>query len=241
MADFGLLGRHLNHSFSAEFFNSKFEKEKLPHLYRNFDLPDLSQVRDMISRHKLKGLNVTIPYKTEIIEQLDEIDKTAAEIGAVNTIKVKTTGLKGFNTDAFGFKKSLSEHLSSGHKRALVLGTGGASKAVQYVLKTLEIEYLLVSRNPEIDQISYSQMTIDTVKNRPLIINCTPLGTFPNVKTYPDIPYAGATRGHLFFDLVYNPRETAFLNLGNEHGAKTVNGLDMLIYQAEKAWEIWTT
>ncbi len=239
MAEFGLIGRDLSHSFSAEFFNSKFEKEKLMHRYSNFDLPNLNNLREVVKRERLTGMNVTIPYKTEIIGQLDRLDAVAVAIGAVNTVKSTPTGLEGYNTDAFGFEKSLKKHLLPSHNKALVLGTGGASKAVCFVLKSMNIDFTSVSRNPKISQYSYTQLDTETISCHPLIINCTPVGTFPKVEYFPNIPYEGIGQGHLLFDLVYNPAETEFLKRGKHFGAQVVNGLDMLIFQAEKAWEIW--
>ena len=239
VAEFGLIGRNLSHSFSAEFFNSKFEKERLAHRYSNFDLPNLNDVRAIFSKEQVTGMNVTIPYKTEIMSHLDRLDAAALAIGAVNTIKSTPNGLEGYNTDAFGFEKSLKKHLLPHHNRALVLGTGGASKAVCFVLKSMNIDHISVSRNPLRDQWSYAQLDAKTVSNHNLIVNCTPLGTFPKVKDFPNIPYEGIGPDHLLFDLVYNPAETEFLKRGKQHGAEAVNGLEMLIFQAEKAWEIW--
>ncbi len=239
MAEFGLIGRDLSHSFSAEFFNSKFEKERLQHRYSNFDLPNLNNIREIIQSERLTGMNVTIPYKTEIMGHLDRLDPAAVAIGAVNTVKSTPTGLEGYNTDAFGFEKSLKKHLLPSHNKALVLGTGGASKAVCFVLKSMSIDFTSVSRNPNKNQYSYAQLDTETMGCHPLIINCTPVGTFPKEEYFPNIPYEGIGQGHLLFDLVYNPAETEFLKRGKQFGAQVVNGLDMLIFQAEKAWDIW--
>lgn len=239
---FGLIGRNIDYSFSRKFFTEKFEKEGLNDCsYQNFDLSHLSEFPSVIENIKnLKGMNVTIPYKQEIFTYLDEIDEIAQEIGAVNTIKItKTHQLKGFNTDFYGFKKSLKPFLKSHHQKALILGTGGASKAVAYALKDLKIPYKYVSRNPDADQLSYNDIDNNIFNEYQIIINCTPIGTFPNVNQYPPLPYFLFTEKHLAYDLIYNPEETSFLRKAKEHNATTVNGLQMLIFQAEKAWEIW--
>ncbi len=241
MAEYGLLGRGLDHSFSSDFFKKKFKKEELPHRYRNFDLHTLKDIRDLIAEENFKGLNVTIPYKTEIMTFLDFIDPVAKKIGAVNTIKMTTEGLIGYNTDAFGFEKSLKEKLESHHQKALVLGTGGASKAVVFILKNLNIDFQLVSRFKHHDRIAYDQIDASLLESYHLIINCTPVGTFPKVTQAPAICYDGLNSKHFLFDLVYNPAETEFLKRGKMNGASVSNGFNMLIYQAEKAWEIWNS
>lgn len=241
---FALVGKNISYSFSKKYFSKKFKKEQIENCkYVNFDIKSLDKLSKLIHQYKfqLKGMNVTIPYKQEIIPLLDKLDVKAAEIGAVNTIKITKSGLlKGYNTDIYGFKKSLQPLLQEHHNSALILGTGGASKAVEYVLKKLEIPYLFVSRNPKgKNQIGYNRLKRTTLKKHTILINCTPLGTYPNVKDCPNIPYEFITDKHLLYDLIYNPEETRFLQLGKEHGATIKNGLEMLELQAEKAWKIW--
>jgi len=243
---FGLLGRNISYSFSRDYFTRKFARLGLEdHVYVNFDLQDLNEFPDLISREKdlLGGLNVTIPYKEEVMQFLDEIDQEAALIGAVNTIKVLADGkLKGYNTDAFGFESSLKSCLRGDEKGALILGTGGASKAVAFVLQKLAIPYQYVSRSGKgSEAISYSELTGALVKEHEIIVNCTPLGTFPEVERKPEIPYSSITPRHLLFDLIYNPEKTAFLLEGKSRGARIQNGRRMLELQADKAWEIWNS
>jgi len=239
---FGLLGRNISYSFSSGYFSEKFDYLQLvSYEYKNFDINSMSQFSDLISENSIQGMNVTIPYKEEVIPYLDEIDQEASEIGAVNTIKFSESGTtKGYNTDVYGFENSLKPLLESHHKKALILGTGGASKAVAYALRKLNIEYQFVSRNPASDeQISYAELNESIILNNTLLINCTPLGTFPETKLCADIPYQFITSKHLLYDLIYNPSVTAFLNKGKEKGAKIKNGLEMLQLQAEKSWQIW--
>lgn len=240
----GLVGKNISYSFSKGYFAEKFEQEGLSdHEYVNFDIQSIDEFPQIIHefRFRLKGLNVTIPYKQEVFQHLDKVHKTAKKVGAVNTIRFTKRGnLKGYNTDVFGFKNSLMPLLKEHHKRALILGTGGASKAIAYVLKSLEIEYFKVSRNPmKKKEISYDDLSRELVVNHPLIINCTPLGTFPNVTQKPNIPYQYLDENHLLYDLIYNPEKTSFLQEGEERGAQIKNGLEMLIGQAEEAWRIW--
>lgn len=243
MSKFGLLGRNIAYSFSKTFFSKKFEDEELPHSYENFDIHDINGFRELINQHKdLKGLNVTIPYKEEIIPFLDELDNTARKIGAVNTIKfLPDTSLIGFNTDYWGFQKSLEEFLPLERRTALILGTGGASKAIAFVLHTMHFELKFVSRTETDEVFSYSQLDKEIIEHYLLIVNCTPLGTFPNITDCPPIPYEHLGEEHLLFDLIYNPSETEFLKRGKSRGTKTSNGLKMLEFQAEKAWEIWNS
>jgi shikimate dehydrogenase len=241
---FGLVGKNISYSFSKGYFAEKFEQEGLSdHEYVNFDIQSIDEFPQIIHefRFRLKGLNVTIPYKQEVFQHLDKVHKTAKKVGAVNTIRFTKRGnLKGYNTDVFGFKNSLMPLLKEHHTKALILGTGGASKAIAYVLKSLEIEYFKVSRNPmKKKEISYDDLSRELVVNHPLIINCTPLGTFPNVTQKPNIPYQYLDENHLLYDLIYNPEKTAFLKEGEERGAQIKNGLEMLIGQAEEAWRIW--
>lgn len=242
MKIFGLIGRNINYSFSATYFSDKFQKENITDcLYKNFDVPDVTYFLQILKKHKdLKGLNVTIPYKQEIIPYLDKLSRKAEEVGAVNTIKITKNGkLKGYNTDVYGFKKSLKLLLEPHHKKALVLGTGGASKAVVYVLEKLGLEYKIVSRNPEKNQISYTDISQEVMQEYTVVINCTPLGTSPNIEQCPELNYQFFTKKHLAFDLIYNPAETTFLKKAKQQGATIQNGYQMLVFQAEKAWKIW--
>lgn len=243
MKQYGLIGKTLSHSFSKKYFEEKFKRENINAVYENFELNDVSQVEGLFSIHSnLCGLNVTIPYKEQIIPYLDEVDEQAQKIGAVNTIYIdKEIGkMKGYNTDVYGFKQSLKPFLENQHQRALILGTGGASKAVAYVLNELGITTAFVSRTPQLEnQLSYDELNENILASFLLIVNTTPLGTFPNVDEKPTINYDAITPNHLLYDLVYNPAETAFLKEGKKRGALTINGEQMLQLQAEKAWEIW--
>jgi len=242
MTEFGLIGRNISYSFSKQYFTQKFENQNLDCSYNNFDLKEIIEFLNILSTHpKLKGLNVTIPYKEEIIPFLDKLSKNAKKIGAVNTIKIKKNGkIKGYNTDFYGFKKSLEPLLKPHHKKALILGTGGASKAVAFALKKLEISYSFVSRkHSNRAHFIYSNLSKQIVNSHQIIINCTPLGTYPDVDVCPDFPYEHLSNKHLLFDLIYNPAETLFLKKGKQQGVQIINGLQMLELQAEKAWEIW--
>ncbi|MCB0372356.1 MAG: shikimate dehydrogenase [Muricauda sp.] len=237
---FGLLGRNISYSFSQGYFTQKFKDLGLAdHSYENFDIQHIGEIGKVLGQKNLRGLNVTIPYKEEVIPYLDEMDSQAEKIGAVNTIKFTETGLKGFNTDAYGFKKSLEPFLKQHHTKALVLGTGGASKAVRFVLDELGIKSTYVSRSQKEGQYTYDELNRDIMEENLLIVNCTPLGTHPNVEAKPSVPYEFIDQRHLLYDLIYNPEKTAFLALGESKGATISNGLEMLIHQAEKAWEIW--
>lgn len=243
---FGLIGYPLGHSFSAPFFNKKFSAEDIEAEYRNFPLEDISAFSGLLKREpELLGLNVTVPYKQEVIPFLDSLGRTAEAVGAVNTISIKRMGdsleLRGDNTDVIGFRRSLEEHLEAHHSSALVLGTGGSSKAVVYVLEQLGMGITMVSRSSGKKQITYGELDEDLLATTKLIINTSPLGMYPGVETYPDIPYHAITHKHLLFDLVYNPEKTEFLTRGENQGARIVNGHDMLIYQAEASWEIWNS
>ena len=245
MKKYGLIGYPLSHSFSEKYFSKKFEKEKITDCeYNNFSLHKISDFPDLIKNTaNLKGLNVTIPYKEKIIPFLDKIDKTAKQIGAVNAIKLEKksnkTILIGYNTDVYGFRKSLINKFENRHKKALILGTGGASKAVKYVLNNLEIKYLFVSRKKTENTILYSELSREIIEQHTLIINTTPLGMFPNTEKFPDIPYNFISKKHLFYDLIYNPEKTIFLQKGKQKSAKIINGLQMLELQAEMSWEIF--
>ncbi|MDC8000047.1 shikimate dehydrogenase [Aequorivita todarodis] len=243
MSKFGLIGKNIGYSFSKTFFSEKFEKENLDHTYENFDIPSIAFFPRIISETpSLKGVNVTIPYKEEVINFLDELDEEAKKIGAVNTVKISEKGKRiGYNTDHFGFQKSLEAFLPLQQKTALILGTGGASKAVAYALDKLGFEFKFASRKKTTAGLLYSELDRSTVENHLLIVNCTPLGTFPNIADCPPLPYQFLTKNHLLFDLIYNPAETEFLKRGKLQGTKTSNGLRMLELQAEKAWEIWNS
>lgn len=241
MDKYGLIGNNIDYSFSKTFFNSKFKKEERTDSYENFDIPDLCQFSEVLRKNpKLKGLNVTIPYKESIIKYLDIIDSNAQKIGAINTIKITDEGkLIGYNTDYIGFKESLNNLLPLSKKNALVLGTGGASKAIVFALNSLNYKVTKVSRFKKEGTTLYTELNKEIIIQHQLIINCTPLGTFPNIDEYPSIPYQYITRNHLIFDLTYNPLETMFMRLSKEQGARVSNGLKMLEYQAEEAWSIW--
>lgn len=242
MKNFGLLGKNIDYSFSRGYFKNKFETNKLECSYNNFDLETIEDFEKLKNTTQLSGLNVTIPYKQEVIPYLDAIDLEAQEIGAVNTIKIKNGKLTGYNTDHFGFEHSLKPHLKPHHKNALILGTGGASKAVAFALKKLGIsfEYVSRSQSPAV-KYTYESLSKKGIDEYQIIINCTPLGTFPDVTKCPQIPYDQLTSNHLLFDLIYNPEETLFLKQGKKKNATTLNGLEMLRMQAEKSWEIWNS
>lgn len=239
---FGLLGRNISYSFSRGYFAEKFKKENITHCeYVNFDIASIDDFPKIIQNTpNLKGMNVTIPYKQEVIPFLDKLSDNAQKIGAVNTITISKKGkTKGYNTDFYGFKKSLKPLLKKRHKKALILGTGGASKGVAYALDQLNISYTYVSRNPEKDALAYSDLNEAVFSEYLLIINCSPIGTSPNIDKCPDIPYDYFSEKHIAYDLIYNPAETLFMQKAKEKGATVKNGLDMLVFQAEKAWQIW--
>lgn len=242
---YGLIGRKLGHSFSAAFFTEKFSREGIDAEYRNFELPDIMSIVGIInSEPGLRGFNVTIPYKEQIIPYLHHIDSSAAIVGAVNVVKVirdidGNATLHGYNSDIVGFEQSLRPLLKEYHRKALVLGSGGASKAVMYVLRKLGIEATIVSRTAGVDRLTYSDINASTIADNTLIVNTTPLGMFPNVNSCPPIPYEAATSRHLFYDLTYNPADTLFLRRAARHGAAFKNGEEMLILQAIESWRIW--
>lgn len=239
---FGLIGKNIDYSFSHKYFSEKFKSEGFPHTYENFDLKTIDEFPQIIKSTKnLKGVNVTIPYKEAVIPFLDKLNKKAKKIGAVNTIKISNKGkLIGYNTDCYGFQKSIKPFLKAHHKKALILGTGGASKAIVYALNKLNIDFSYVSRHKsKKENFTYDELNENIISNHQIIINCTPLGTHPNINECPDIPYDGITNQHLLFDLIYNPDETKFLTIGKLKGASIINGLKMLELQAEKAWQIW--
>ena len=239
---FGLLGRNISYSFSKGYFTDKFNNENfIGCTYENFDILEISAFPKIIKDTlDLKGLNITIPYKETVIPFLDKLSKKAALIGAVNTIKITRKGkLKGYNTDYYGFKKSVQPLLQPHHKKALILGTGGASKGVAFALDEINIPYTFVSREAKENGIDYDRINATTFDNYHIIINATPVGTSPNVDAFPLIPYEFFTEKHIAYDLIYNPAETQFLKKAKQQGAQIKNGLDMLIFQAEKAWKIW--
>lgn len=245
MQKYGLLGYPLGHSFSKTFFNQKFESEKIDAEYINFEIPSIKEIKNVLKENpELKGLNVTIPYKEQVIPFLDDIDEDARQIGAVNVIKI-TKGLfgikrlKGYNSDVIGFKRSIEPLLNVSHRKALILGTGGAAKAVFQGLKQLGVGATMVSRSEKEFCITYNQITPKIMSQYTVIVNATPVGMFPNEDACPDIPYDLLTPDHLLYDLLYNPDETLFMKKGKEKGAVVKNGLEMLLLQAFAAWEIW--
>ncbi len=250
MRIFGLIGYPLTHSFSHNYFKEKFRREIITNTsYELFPISDIKEFSTLIATHpNLLGLNVTIPYKEQIIPFLTELEATAKIIGAVNCIKIKHSlsgqvSLKGFNTDAYGFSQSIKPFLKNHYRKALILGNGGASKAVEYALKKTGIETIKVSRNakskPYKADFLYSELTKEIIQSCQLIINTTPMGTFPDIHNYPQIPYEHLTTKHFLYDLVYNPEETEFLKRGKLNGAKTMNGINMLKLQADKSWKIF--
>jgi shikimate dehydrogenase len=243
---YGLVGKSLVHSFSQKYFSEKFEKERIENTYYHlYPLNNIDEFNQLITYYsEVSGLNVTIPYKTSVIPFLDYIDDAAKEIGAVNTIRFDRENSKlklhGYNTDYLGFWESIKPLLKSYHKKALILGTGGSSKAVSYALKQANIEHLFVSRNPEKENtISYQSLNHDILDQYQIIINTTPLGMFPEVEQSPDIPYQFLSPKHILYDLIYNPEHTQFLKFGKEQGSILKNGLEMLKIQADYSWKIW--
>ena len=245
MDRYGLIGYPLGHSFSKEFFTDKFASEGINAEYANFELPSIDDFQEIAAAYKnLKGLNVTIPYKEKVIPFLDEISKEAREIGAVNVIKVEHKGsnvrLTGYNSDVIGFADSIEPLLKSHHKKALILGTGGSSKAVNYALtKKLGLETVFVSRYERPGTVTYKDIDAAAVKEYEVIVNCTPVGMYPNIDQAPALPYEALTENNLLFDLIYNPDMTRFMQLGAEHEAEVKNGLEMLILQALASWRLW--
>jgi shikimate dehydrogenase len=243
MPNFGLIGKNIAYSFSKTHFSDKFENDGLDYSYVNFDIENISEFPEVLNKFpELLGLNVTIPYKESIIPYLNELDPVAKEIGAVNTIKIDSSGkLIGYNTDYYGFQKSIEPFIKSHHKRALILGTGGASKGVAYGLKNLNIPFDFVSRqHSDKAKYVYGDLSENVIKTYQIIINCTPIGTYPNVNECPDIPYDALTKEHLLYDLIYNPIQSKFLICGEITGATITNGFRMLELQAEKSWDIWS-
>ena len=241
MRRFGLIGKTLKHSFSKNYFAKKFAEEGIHDcLYENFELTTISQFPQLIKDFPdLKGINVTIPYKTEVLRFLHHSNEMVSEIGACNCIRITDGGLYGYNTDAVAFRESLKKNLQSRHQRALVLGTGGASKAVQYALKTLNINFIVVSRNKTARQIGYDEVDKEVIESHNIIINTTPLGLYPDVNQAPPLRYDLVSPLHLLYDLIYNPSKTKFLEEGERQGAQIINGYEMLVGQAEESWRIW--
>ena len=239
---YGLLGKNIDYSFSKNFFSKKFKNENINCKYLNFDIQNISEFKSIISDKNISGLNVTIPYKEDVIKYIDKISSDAKSIGAVNTIKISNDKLTGYNTDHIGFSKSIEK--IDGFKNiesALILGSGGASKAVQFALKKMNIKYTIVSRSNSIECINYEQVSEKIIKNHKLIINCTPLGTFPNVERFPEIEYRFLSSFNILYDLVYNPEQSSFLIKGLKAGCKIKNGLEMLEIQAIESWKIWNS
>ena len=245
MQKYGLIGYPLKHSFSIGFFNEKFKSEGIDAEYVNFEIPEINDFMEVIEENpNLCGLNVTIPYKEQVIPFLDELDKDTAKIGAVNVIKIIRTPkrkikLVGYNSDIIGFSQSIQPLLQPYHKKALILGTGGSSKAIYYGLKNLGIDSVFVSRTKKEGMLTYEELTPEVMAEHTVIVNCTPVGMYPKVDFCPAIPYELLTPNHLLYDLLYNPNITLFMKKGEEHGAVTKNGLEMLLLQAFAAWEIW--
>ena len=245
MEAYGLVGHPLGHSFSAGYFAEKFAREGIEATYNNFDLPDIAQLTTLIAENaNLRGVNVTIPHKQAVIPLLDELSAEAQEIGAVNVVCIKhaedgTIRTKGYNSDVIGFVASLRPLLKSHHRRALVLGSGGASKAIVYGLNKLGIETTYVSRTKRADVLTYEELTSEVISAHNVIVNCSPVGMYPHVDEAPGIPYSLLTPQHLCYELVYNPLETAFMRKASELGAVVKNGLEMLHLQAEAAWKFW--
>lgn len=237
---FGLVGKKLKHSFSQAYFTNKFRQSGLPHTYENYEIPDISQVKLIFSDPEIKGLNVTIPYKQDVIPFLDELDATAKNTGAVNCILINNGKKTGYNTDVFGFSQSIKPFFESHHEKALILGTGGASKAVYAVLSELGVQCFFASRHPQkVNECLYEDINQQMVNSCLIIVNTTPLGMFPDVDSHPPFPFEYLTPRHLVIDLIYNPEQTTFLSRAKAQGAVVLNGLTMLHQQAEKSWDIW--
>lgn len=244
---YGLIGKTLKHSFSKTYFEKKFADLKIDAEYENIEIDSIEKFPNTIASADWKGivpqgLNVTIPYKESIIPFLDELDITAKNIGAVNCIQFRNGKKIGHNTDAFGFKQLIKPFFEAHHERAIILGTGGASKAVNFVLEELGVSVIFISRNPKgRNQFSYDEMNENMIKFNGIIVNTTPIGMFPNVDEAPEIPYQFLTSKHLIIDLIYNPKESLFMKKAKAHGAVVINGETMLHQQAEKSWEIWNS
>jgi shikimate dehydrogenase len=246
MDKYGIIGYPLGHSYSRGFFTDKFQKEKIDAQYLNFPIPSAEQLREIVAENpELRGLNVTLPYKQAVIPMLDELSDEAREIGAVNVIRVRRKNgipfLKGFNSDIIGFMNSIRPLLKPNHHKALILGTGGASRAVRVGLERLGIDWTYVSRTPAKGRYTYEELTPEILQDYQVVVNCSPVGMYPNNDACPAIPYEALTPGHLLFDVVYNPEETMFMKRGAEQGAVVKNGLEMLYLQAVASWEFWNS
>lgn len=240
MDKYGIIGYPLGHSFSRAFFTEKFQREHIDAEYVNFEIPSADMLPGIVQTNpNLRGLNVTLPHKEAVIPMLDELSDEAKEIGAVNVIRVRDGRLKGFNSDIIGFMDSIRPLLKPWHQHALVLGTGGASRAIRVGLQRLGIQWTYVSRTPAPGRLTYADLTAELMEHYQVIVNCSPVGMFPHVDACPDIPYQLLTDRHLLYDLVYNPQETLFLKRGAEHGAAVKNGLEMLHLQALASWRFW--
>lgn len=240
MDKYGIIGYPLGHSFSRAFFTEKFQREHIDAEYVNFEIPSADMLPGIVQTNpNLRGLNVTLPHKEAVIPMLDELSDEAKEIGAVNVIRMRDGRLKGFNSDIIGFMDSIKPLLKPWHQHALVLGTGGASRAIRVGLQRLGIEWTYVSRTPAPGRLIYADLTPELMEHYQVIVNCSPVGMFPHVDACPDIPYQLLTDRHLLYDLVYNPQETLFLKRGAEHGAAVKNGLEMLHLQALASWRFW--
>ena len=238
---YGLIGYPLTHSFSKQYFTDKFLKESITGCaYVNFEIANIQNLSSLLLQHpNIFGLNVTIPHKQSVLQLLDKKDAVVEKINACNCIKIVSGKLLGFNTDVVGFKNSLLKQIGSNYSKALVLGNGGASKAVQYVLDEIGINYLLVSRKKTNETIGYNEVDKKLIEDYPIIINTTPLGMFPNIDASPELPYQYISSNNFLFDLIYNPVKTKFLEEGEKHGAQICNGYEMLVGQAEESWRIW--
>lgn len=238
---FGLIGYPLTHSFSKNYFAEKFAREGIDDCrYENFQMQNIAELKNTIAQNQdLRGLNVTIPHKESVLNFLSERDHLVQQTGACNCIKIENEKLLGFNTDVIGFEKSLKSKLKSNHVRALILGTGGAAKAVEFVLNKNGIDFVRVSRRAHEKQLTYPELTPEILESHTLIINTTPIGMYPRIDEMPEIPYEALGPNHFLFDLIYNPATTIFLKKGEEKGTITQNGYDMLVYQAEESWQIW--
>ncbi len=245
MDKYGLIGYPLGHSFSISYFNQKFQDENIDAVYENYEIPSIDELPEVLSSNpELKGINVTIPYKEKVLPFLDSISPEARAIGAVNVIRVSHKGnktlLKGYNSDVIGFTKSIEPMLDKKlHQKALILGTGGASKAIDYGLRNLGLETVFVSRYERPGTIQYKNITPEVVKEYNVIINCTPIGMYPKTEVCPELPYEAMDNHTILYDLIYNPDETLFMKRGAEYGANVKNGLEMLLLQAFSSWEFW--
>lgn len=240
MTKYGIIGNPLGHSFSKGFFTEKFAREGIDAEYLNFQIPEIGKLTEVLRENpELRGINVTLPYKTEIIPFLDELSDEAREIGAVNVVQIRNGHLKGFNSDIIGFTRSIQPLLKSHHQKALILGTGGASRAIRVGLTRLGLEWKYVSRTPHEGMITYEDITAETLREYEVIVNCSPVGMFPKVDGCPAIPYEFLTPDNLLYDLVYNPETTLFMKKGALQGAVVKNGLEMLHLQAIASWEFW--